>query len=408
MKLWEKNIYKKNKKNKNNHSTSEISSQKLIEEFTVGNDHILDQKLVKYDCLASIAHAEMLGTIGVLNEDELKSIKQGLQEIIQLDAQGKFPIKQEEEDCHTAIENYLTSKYGDAGKKIHTARSRNDQVLTALRLYEKKELSNIVQLQKEYQNALTNLIKNFGNLGLPGYTHMQKAMPTTVNTWLGSFLDSSVDNQHLLDATLKIIDQSPLGTAAGFGVPVLNINRQMTSDRLDFAKVMENPTYAQMSRGKFEFTIINSCSHIMFDLNKLATDLILFNMSEFKYINLPNHLCTGSSIMPQKKNPDILELIRAKYHVVLGEEFKVKSLTGNLISGYNRDVQLTKESIFQSIKTTQDCLNIMSLVLQNLTFNEEACKKALTNELYATQKAYELVKKGIPFREAYRQAYQDL
>jgi len=313
MKLWEKDL------NKKNQSTNELSSKKQIEDFTVGNDHILDQKLVKYDCLASIAHAEMLSTIGVLNDDELKSIKQGLQEIIQLDTQGKFIIKQEEEDCHTAIENYLTLKYGDAGKKIHTARSRNDQVLTALRLYEKKELANIGQLLKKYQDTLTKVKKDFGNIGLPGYTHMQKAMPTTVSTWLGSFLDSSTDNQYLLDTTLKIIDQSPLGTAAGFGVPVLNINRQMTSDQMDFAKVMENPTYAQMSRGKFESIIINSCSQIMFDLNKLATDLILFNMSEFKYINLPNHLCTGSSIMPQKKNPDILELVRANYHVVLCE-----------------------------------------------------------------------------------------
>ena len=392
MKLWEKGMV----------------VDKEVEAFTVGNDYLLDQRLVEFDCTASIAHSKMLGKIGVLTKSELAQLEKGLNEIITLNKSGKFNISKEDEDCHTAIENYLTEKYGEVGKKIHTARSRNDQVLTALRLYEKHELQQVKKLVVEFQNALQIVIKKQGNVKMPGYTHMQRAMPTTVATWLGSFQDALNDDLQLLDVTFTLVDASPLGTAAGFGVPVLEIDRSFTAKELKFAKLVKNPIYAQLSRGKVESSFMHCLTQVMLTLNKLATDLMLFSTAEFSLVSLPENMCTGSSIMPQKKKPDVLELIRGKYHVVLGEEFKVKSIIANLPSGYNRDLQLTKEPLFTSIDTTEQCLKIMSRLVSRVKINEENCAKSLTREMYATEEAYKLVKKGVPFREAYRQVAQSL
>ena len=386
MKLWKK----------------DYELDKEIELFTVGNDYILDNKLIPFDCIASIAHAKMLRKVGVLSAVEEKNLIGGLNEIMNLQKNGKFVLKIEDEDCHTAIENFLTQKYGDTGKKIHTARSRNDQVLTALRLYEKDGFNKIRELLNNCQIALKATIKKYGKIPIPGYTHMRKAMPSSIGMWLGSYLESLEDNLLLLNSIHRLIDQSPLGSAAGFGVPVFKVDREFTAKELKFSRVMKNPMYAQLSRGKFEASIIGLMSSVMCDLNKLSTDLMLFSMSEFGYISLPKEFCTGSSIMPQKKNPDVLELIRAKYYVVLGEEFKVKSMIGNLPSGYNRDSQLTKEPLINSIEITKSCLKMMALVLSRLKINEENCSKAMTPELYATEEAYRLVKKGVPFREAYR------
>ncbi len=386
MKLWQKT------KNTN----------KEVEKFSVGNDYVIDQKIVKYDCLASIAHAKMLKKIGIINDAELKKAITGLNEIIKLSEQGKFEIRPEDEDCHTAIENHLTKKYGETGKKIHALRSRNDQVLTAVRLYEKNEIQEITKLIKPYEKALQTVIKKYGKTPLPGYTHMQKAMPTNIATWLGAYIDSSYDNLELLEEAYEIIDQSPLGSAAGFGVPVFQIDREMTSKEMGFKKVQKNPLYTQMSRGKFEATIIFSLSQIMYDLNKLSTDLILFSMKEFGYITIPKNFCTGSSIMPQKNNPDILELVRAKYHIIIGEQIKLQSLIANLMSGYNRDLQLTKEPLFNSIEITKESLKIMTSLIKEIKINKDKCEKAMTEELYATKEAYKLDKKGKPFREAYK------
>ena len=374
-----------------------------IENFTVGNDFLLDKELVKYDVLGSIAHATMLNKINIIDNNELQKLKKTLIEILELDKKNKFEIKQEDEDVHTAIENYLTKKLGNLGKKIHTARSRNDQVLTALRLYEKEELKEIKTLLGQYKDSLLTITKKYGKIKIPGYTHMQKAMPTDVKTWLGSFISSIEDNLKLLDAAYSIIDKSPLGSAAGFGIPSIKINKKMTASLMGFSEAMSNPMYAQLSRGKLEATILHLLSQIMLDLNKLSTDLMLFNMQEFGFISLPKDFCTGSSIMPQKKNPDVLELVRAKYHVVLGEEFKVKSMISNLISGYNRDLQLTKEPVISSLEIVKSCIKMMVLIVSKMKIDEKKCKEALTKELYATEEAYKLVKKGIPFREAYKQ-----
>ena len=386
MKLWDKG------KNVNSR----------VIDFTVGDDYIFDQKLLKYDCIASIVHAKMLGKIGILQKDELGKLVLALKEIIELDKQGKFKIKKEQEDCHTAIENYLTDKLGELGKKIHTARSRNDQVLTALRLYLRDQGKNFRSLMEKLQISISAFINREGDVKIPGYTHMQKAMPSSIKLWAGSFIDSMEDNKRLLGAVIEILNQSPLGTAAGYGVP-LKIDREFTAKELGFARVQKNSIYVQNSRGKFENSFLHALSQAMFDLNKIATDLILFSMPEFGYFELPDEFCTGSSIMPQKKNPDILELLRAKYHVVSSCELEVRSLVSNLISGYHRDVQLTKEPVMKACAITKESLEITAKLFNNLSVNRKKCAAAMTEEIFATEKVYDLVKQGIPFREAYQQ-----
>lgn len=386
MKLWEKK-YQLNKQ---------------IEDYTVGDDHILDQKLVKYDCQASIAHAKMLNKIGLLTKEESDKIITVLHEIIKLDKNECFVIKQQDEDCHTAIENYLVEKLGDIGKKIHTARSRNDQVLAALRLFYKDQ---IIQINKQIDNLIKSLKhfkKKCGDMQIPGYTHTRKAMPSSVLMWSDSFIESMNDNKKMLNSIFKLIDQSPLGTGAGYGLPI-DVDRKFTSDLLNFSKVQKNPIYVQNSRGKFESSILHGLNQIMLDLNKISSDLIFFSIPEIGYIKLSDEICTGSSIIPHKKNPDVLELIRANYHIMLSYEFQVKSISANLISGYNRDIQLTKKPVIDGFKITSENISIMTTVIDNLKTNINNCKKAMTEELYTTEEVYKLVKKGKPFRDAYKE-----
>lgn len=376
---------------------------KKIEKFTVGGDYLLDKKLLKYDCKASIAHAKMLLKIGILNSEEFKKLEKELESVISLG--DKFPIKLEDEDCHTAIENYLVSKLGELGKKIHTARSRNDQVVAAIKLYEKESLFKVVKLIEGLILALEELSKN--DAPLPGYTHMQKAMPYSVKLWAKTFVESLDDDLELVKGALKIIDKNPLGSAAGFGVP-LKIDKDVTKEELGFKENYSASLYVQNSRGKHEGIILNAISNVMFTLNKLASDLILFSMQEFGFFSLPKEFTTGSSIMPQKKNPDVLELVRAKYSIVLGYEMQIKNLIGNLISGYNRDLQLTKEPLMKSVEIVSESLDIMSLVVKGLEVNKDNCKKAMTSDLAATKKVYDLVKEGKSFREAYKEVKKGL
>lgn len=380
---------------------------KKVEEFTVGKDYILDQELVEYDCKASKAHAKMLLKTRVLSKKEYNDICKVLDKIIELSGKGEFEILQSDEDCHTAIENYLVSKLGDTGKKIHSFRSRNDQVLTAMKLYEKTELGKMLELVDKLCEVLDKKIFQNKGVKMPGYTHMQKAMPTTVENWLGSFKEALKDDKTILQSVLKVIDKNPLGSAAGFGVPVFNIDKSITTEELGFSKSIKYPLHAQISRGKDESLIINSLSQIMLVLNKIATDLTMFNMKEFGYVELPKKYCTGSSIMPQKNNPDVLELIRGKYHIVLGEEFKVKSLIGNLMSGYNRDLQLTKEPLMNSFEITKKSIDIMTLVVEGMKIEKDKCSAGITDEMLATEKAYKLVKEGMPFREAYKKVSKE-
>jgi argininosuccinate lyase len=372
---------------------------KDVERFIVGEDNILDRRLVKYDCLASIAHAEMLGKIGVLGEDEVEKLTSELNRIIALDKEEGFEIS--EEDCHTAIENHLTRELGDLGEKIHTGRSRNDQVLAALRLYYKDELNRCKRLIGELTGAMGKFAMKYGEIRLPGYTHMRKAMPSSIGLWCSSFVESMGDDLKIVDLAFDLIDQSPLGTGAGYGVPI-ELDREYTAKLLGFKRVQANPLYVQNSRGKFETTILHALAQIMFDLNKLASDLLLFSMEEFGYFVLPEEVCTGSSIMPQKRNPDLLELMRAKYHELISLEFRVKGMTSNLPSGYNKDLQLTKGPVMEGFDTVEESLSVMVLLFKKLKVDKGRCEGALTAELFATEEVYDLVKKGIPFREAYR------
>ncbi len=386
MKLWQKNP----------------KLIKEVEEFLSGEDILFDEKLIKYDCLASMAHVKMLHKINVLDSSEKQQLLEELQNIIEMHGQGLFKIKPGEEDCHTAIENHLTRKLGEVGKKIHTARSRNDQVLTALRLFYKDELQICKKQIMELINALKNFVAKYGKIKFPGYTHTRKAMPTTVNTWAGAFEESFQDDLKLLEFAIELIDRSPLGTGAGYGVP-LEIDRIYLAEQLGFAKVQTNPLYVQNSRGKFEATMLHALTQVMFDLNKLASDLIFFSLPELGYFQIPEELCTGSSIMPHKKNPDVLELIRGNYHRVVSYETELKYLTANLISGYHRDLQLTKEPVMHSLEITRQCLRMMQIVFTQLIVNKDKCERALSPELFATEEVYKLVEQGMPFREAYYQ-----
>ena len=379
------------------------NSNKKIEKFTVGNDYILDKKLLKYDCKASIAHSKMLKKIGILKAGEQVKLEKELQNIISLG--DKFEIKLEDEDCHTAIENYLVKKLKELGKKIHTCRSRNDQVVAAMKLYEKDEILGIIKLVNTLIVSLKKMSK--GNIVMPGYTHMQKAMPSSVKLWAEGFISGLLDDLKLLENAFTIIDKNPLGTGAGYGVP-LKVDKEITKKELGFKENFSNSIYVQNSRGKHEAIILNALSNVMLTLNKLASDMILFSMSEFGYFSLPKEFTTGSSIMPQKKNPDVLELVRAKYSIVLGYEFQLKSLTGNLVSGYNRDLQLTKEPLMKGIEITKSSLDVMNLVVNGLKINKDNCKKAMTKGLYATEKVYSLVKKGLSFRKAYKEVKEKI
>ncbi len=379
-----------------------VDLDKAVEAFTVGKDPELDNVLIPYDCKASIAHARMLGEMGYLENNEVEKLVMELENIITFHREDNFTIKVSQEDCHTAIEEYLVEQLGDVGKKIHTARSRNDQVLTALRLYYKEALQEIIDLGESWIKVLEKFGEENYDVSFPGYTHMQKAMPSSMAMWAGAYVDGMKDDLSMLKSVAKLIDQSPLGSAAGYGVPI-KIDKEMTAKEMGFDRVQNNPIYCQISRGKFELSILHGLGQIMLTINRLASDLILYSMTEFGYISLPEEFCTGSSIMPQKKNPDVLELLRGSYHIISGYETQVKGLTANLISGYNRDIQLSKEPIMQGINLGIDCFKISAAVIEALKVNKDICDAAMTDELFETEKAYKLVEKGIPFREAYRQ-----
>ena len=371
-----------------------------IERFTVGNDPELDLRLVPYDCLGSMAHARMLATVGLLEEAEAAALVVELREIIRLAGNGEFIIEPGQEDCHTAIEQHLIAKLGDVGKKLHTGRSRNDQVLTALRLYYKDALTEFRARVQALAQAIKSFARSHKKIPLPGYTHTRKAMPSSVRMWAEGLSDSLKDDLDLLKVAARLIDQSPLGTGAGYGVP-LPLDRKLTAKLLGFKRVQQNPVYVQSSRGKFEAVMLHAVGQVLLDLNRVAADLVFFSMPEFGYFKLPTHLCTGSSIMPQKQNPDVLELVRAKYNEFSGAEWQLRQQMANLIQGYHRDLQLTKEPVFKGLDIGLDTVAIMTLVFQHLGVDAARCKAAMTPELYATEEAYRLVQQGVPFRDAY-------
>lgn len=375
--------------------------EKAIEDYTVGDDYLLDQLLVKEDIAGSIAHAQMLAKIGVLKPAELQKVKLALLEILKLDKESRFIIKPEDEDVHTAVENHLTEKLGDLGKKIHTARSRNDQVLTDLRLYTKEKLLEIEEALLALVESLSNFANRTKGIPIPGRTHTQVAMPSSLGLWAGAFAESLLDDLVLLKAAYELNDQCPLGSAAGYGVAI-QIDRKMVSDLLGFKKVQNNVLYASNSRGKIEAATLSAMSQVMVDLSKMATDLIFFTIPETGYCELPPELTTGSSMMPNKKNPDALELVRAKANTVISLESRVLNTIKDLPSGYNRDLQETKGPLMEGMVITLSSIAICELIIARLKVNKEKCLKAFPPEIYATDKALELTMKGVPFREAYK------
>ena len=378
-----------------------VTLDSRVLEFTAGEDHMLDDRLVRYDIRASIAHAEMLAEQSLLSAQELAAIRAALTAIGDEHARGQWRISLEQEDSQTAIENLLTSRIGAAGGRLHTGRSRNDQVLAALRLYMRDAAQDLRQGAIAVADALDVLSERQGSLELPGYTHMQQAMPSSVALWAAGFAAELRDDAEGLDLTQRRIGKNPLGSAAGFGTPNLDINRDATRARLGFEVTQEPVTAVQLSRGKAEAQLLFEITLLAQDLARLAADLLLFYTQEFAYVSLPSAFTTGSSIMPQKRNPDVFELVRGRSAVAQAALNEVLGITQKLTSGYHRDLQLIKPPLFRGIDSCLQTLEILPSALDGVRFRPENIR--LDPGIHAAAAANALVaQEGIPFREAYR------
>ncbi|HEX3556769.1 MAG TPA: argininosuccinate lyase [Thermoanaerobaculia bacterium] len=369
--------------------------------YTAGEDHRLDARLVPYDVRASIAHAEMLHEVGLLAAGDLAAIRSGLEELEEEHAEGAWEIALEDEDVHTALEVRLTARIGEAGARVHLGRSRNDQVLAALRLYLRDAVAALATGAQEVAAALDGLGERESGTVLPGYTHLQQAMPSSVLLWASGFAAELRDDALGIEACSRRIEKNPLGSAAGYGVPRLPLDRETTRRKLGFAEVQEPVTAVQLSRGKAEAQVLFELSLLMQDLGRLAADLVLFATAEFAFVSLPPSLTTGSSIMPQKRNPDVFELVRGRTATAQGCLFEALSVTAKLPSGYHRDLQLLKAPLFRGIDLAMETLAILAAALPELRFHPERIR--LEPGVYAAEEAYRLVlEQRIPFREAYR------
>src|SRR5438876_3899117 len=373
-----------------------------VERFEAAQNSVLDARLIRHDVWGSLAHTAMLAKIGVLTESEHKALKDALCSILQLEATHEFTITLADEDVHTRVENYLVAVAGAAGKKIHMARSRNDQVLVDLRLYAKEQLHSVAAKLCHLCTTLLSLASRHTNTPMPGYTHMQRAMLSSVGLWAASFGEALLDDEQLLSAAYVLNDQSPLGSAAGYGVPI-PIDRQYCADLLGFSRVQNNVIYVQNSRGKLEAAIVQALAQIMLDLSKLAQDVLLFTTVEYGFFQMPQELCTGSSIMPQKRNLGVMELVRARTQTMLALQQQILGIVSGLPSGYNMDYQETKRPFMEALDLVQESLEICTLVVSKLEVNVEHLIAACTFELFAADRAYELASVAkLPFRDAYR------
>ncbi|MGZ3862340.1 MAG: argininosuccinate lyase [Bacteroidia bacterium] len=385
-KIWNKNTTK---------------NPQWLEEFTIGSDRSFDLLLAPHDVKASMAHANMLAGCGLITHEDNDLLQHELKNILVTVFQGNFILEETVEDVHSQIEFILTEKLGDTGKKIHTGRSRNDQVLTALKLFIKEELKTVSQNVEELFDLLQKLSEKYKNVLIPGYTHLQIAMPSSFGLWFGAYAESLSDDTELLIAAYKIADKNPLGSAAGYGSS-LPINRQMTTNELNFASLNYNVVYAQMTRGKTEKTASMALASVAATLSKLAMDICLFASQNFNFISFPTHLTTGSSIMPHKKNPDVFELIRGKCNKLQALPNELTLLLTNLPSGYHRDLQLTKEILFPAFSTLNSCMKATIEMLKEIVVNDDVLKDEKYKYLFSVEKVNELVKKGVPFRQAYK------
>jgi argininosuccinate lyase len=370
-------------------------------EFTAGDDFVLDNRLVRYDVRASIAHAEMLHVQGLLSAQDLHAIRAALMAIGEEHARGDWRITLEQEDCQTAIENLLTARLGETGGRLHAGRSRNDQVLAALRLYLRDAVEELRRGATAVADALDALAQRHAEVALPGYTHMQQAMPSSVALWAQGFAAEIRDDAAGLASTQRRIGQNPLGSAAGYGTPNLNVNREETRRRLGFDVTQEPVTAVQLSRGKAEASVLFEVTLLAQDMGRLAADLLLFYTQEFAFVSLPDAFTTGSSIMPQKRNPDVFELVRGRSAVVQAALNEVLGITQKLTSGYHRDLQLIKPPLFRGIDSCLQTLGILPSALDGVRFRPENIR--LDSGIHAAAAANALVaEEGIPFREAYR------
>jgi argininosuccinate lyase len=376
-------------------------TNKRIEEFTVGDDRDTDLLLAKYDVLGSIAHAIMLEDIGLVSKAELKALLNELHNIYHTILEGKFTITEGIEDVHSQIEFLLTQKLGNTGKKIHTARSRNDQVLLDIKLFTREKMLLLGNSVAGLFDVLIKLSEKHKNIFMPGYTHLQAAMPSTFGLWFGAYAESLTDDLQLLLAAFRIVNQNPLGSAAGYGSS-FPVNRKLTTELLGFEQMNYNVIYAQMGRGKVERIVSYAIGSIASSLSKLAYDICLFVNQNFNFITLPEEFTTGSSIMPHKKNPDVFELIRGKCNKIIAHTNEMTLVSNNLPSGYFRDYQILKKTYLESFDTLNDCLDIACFALPEIKVNKELIKDKKYNDLFSVEEVNKEVLKGMSFRDAYK------
>lgn len=384
-KLWEKNVQ----------MTDEI------EKFTVGKDRELDLYLAKYDVLGSMAHITMLESIGLLTKDELKVLLAALKRIYYTADKGKFVIEEGVEDVHSQVELMLTRELGDIGKKIHSGRSRNDQVLVDLKLFIRSRLKKIAELVDNLFEELITKSNRYKDVLMPGYTHLQIAMPSSFGLWFGAYAESLADDMLYLQAAFKMANRNPLGSAAGYGSS-FPLDRQMTTDLLGFDSMNYNVVYAQMGRGKTERNVAYSMASVAGTLAKLAFDACMFNSQNFGFVKLPEDCTTGSSIMPHKKNPDVFELIRAKSNKLQALPQQIILIMNNLPCGYFRDLQVIKEVFLPSFKELEDCLQMTAYIVNRMEVNEHILDNPLYDNIFSVEEVNRLVYEGVPFRDAYK------
>lgn len=390
MKLWAKNT-----------GNTEAEHAKIIEEFTVGKDRDFDLRIAKHDIEGNLAHAEMLAKVDLLTNEEWKLIEKELHNMLKEIEKGTFVIEEGIEDVHSQVEFNLTERIGDVGKKIHSARSRNDQVLVDLKLYFKEEIRAVAKHTEQLFETLQKLSEEHKEKLIPGYTHLQIAMPSSFGLWFGAYAESLVDDLELLLGAYNVINKNPLGSAAGYGSS-FPIDREFTTEKLGFETLNYNVVYAQMTRGKVERILSMALANLAGTLSKFAYDICLYMNQNFGFLTFPDSLTTGSSIMPHKKNPDVFELVRAKTNRIQSIPNELTLITNNLPSGYHRDLQLTKEVLFPGIQDLKDCLSISDFMLQHIEVKNDILKDPKYKYLFSVESVNNEVLKGIPFREAYK------
>ncbi len=379
-----------------------ITVNELVEDFTVGRDREFDEQMAAFDVLGSLAHTQMLESIGLMSADDLRLVQQELKNIYKDVEQGNFSIAPEVEDVHSQVEMLLTQRIGDAGKKIHSGRSRNDQVLVDLKLFFRHELQEVVEETEKLFRQLIALSEQHENVLLPGYTHLQVAMPSSFGLWFGAYAESLADDLEMVLAAYKITNKNPLGSAAGYGSS-FPLNRTLTTKLLGFDSLNYNVVYAQMGRGKTERVIAQALSSIAATLAKMAMDQALYLSQNFAFVSYPDTLTTGSSIMPHKKNPDVWEIMRGKCNRLQALPTDVAMMTTNLPSGYHRELQLLKELLFPAFTELKSCLHMATFMLQNITVNAAILNDPKYAYLFSVEEVNRMVLNGTPFRDAYKQ-----